>query len=438
MIPTTGPEMAVRGFPSYPGAVARADVKAGSFVVIGANLTAGAAATTLRSEGFDGPIVLVGEEVHPPYERPPLSKEYLRGEAPAENALLHPTTWYEENGVELLLGVRALRIDPAERYVELEGGDQVLYGKLLIATGGRNRRLGVPGHDLEGVLDLRTVEDADRIRARAVAGAKVVVVGAGFIGCEVAASLRRLGVEVEVVEIFDVPLLRAVGPEVGRVYEAIHRDQGVRFHFGQGVERFDGAGRVEEVVTERGDRIGCDFVVVGVGIQPATDVVEGSGIAVENGIQVDEHCRTGVDGIYAAGDVANHFHPVFRSRMRVEHWDNALKQGAAAARNMMGREAPFEDLHWFWSDQYDTNLQFLGFAPEWDELVIRGSMEERTFTGFYVKDGVVDAVVALNRGKDVRRSSGLVKARQPVDLAALRDEEVDLRSLAQSGATGRS
>lgn len=405
-----------------------------TFVVIGANLTGGAAATTLRREGFDGRVVLVGEEVHPPYERPPLSKEYLRGEASAEDALLHPVTWYEENGVDLLLGVRAHRIDPIERYVDIEGGDRVPYDKLLVATGGRNRRLGIPGHDLEGVLDLRTLEDADRIRARAVAGSKAVVVGAGFIGCEVAASLRKLGVEIEVVEIFETPLQRAVGREVGKIYEAIHEEQGVRFHLGQGVERFDGAGRVEEVVTDRGSRIGCDFAVVGVGIQPATDVVDGAGVAVDNGILVDEYCRTNVDGIYAAGDVANHYHPLFGSRLRVEHWDNALKQGAAAARNMVGRDVPFDDPHWFWSDQYDTNLQYMGYAPEWDELVVRGSMEERNFAGFYVKDGVVRAVVGLNRGKDVRRSAGLIRAGQPVDLAALRDEDVDLRTLVPDAA----
>ena len=404
----------------------------GPLVIVGANLTGGAAATTLRAEGFDGDIVLIGAEPHPPYERPPLSKEYLRGEATAESTLLHPEAWYEENGVQLRLSTRATRIDPSEGIVELDGGERVFYDKVLVATGGRNRRLSVPGHDLEGIHDLRTIEDADRIKAEAMTGRKAVVVGAGFIGSEVAASLRRMGVEVDVVEVFEVPLLRVVGREVGRVFEAIHRDEGVRFHFDQVVERFEGTGRVESVVTSRGTRIDCDLAVVGIGIQPNTEVVSGTQVDVDNGIVVDELCRTSVPGIYAAGDVANHYHPVFEGRLRVEHWDNALKQGAAAARSMMGRGAPFDDPHWFWSDQYEHNLQYMGSATEWDELVIRGSIERRSFAGFYLKDGVVKAAVGVNRGKDVRRARELIRSRVPVDPAALRDEDVDPRSLTGS------
>jgi 3-phenylpropionate/trans-cinnamate dioxygenase ferredoxin reductase component len=398
-------------------------------VIVGANLTGGAAATTLRTEGFDGNIVLIGAEPHPPYERPPLSKEYLRGEATAESTLLHTEDWYQENGVELRLSTRATRIDPSESIVELEGGERVRYEKVLVATGGTNRRLSLPGADLEGIHELRTVEDADRIKADAVPGCKAVVVGAGFIGSEVAASLRRLAVEVDVVEIFEVPLLRVVGREVGRVYETIHRDEGVRFHFDQVVERFEGTGRVESVVTSQGTRIDCDLVVVGIGIDPNTEFVNGTRVAVDNGIVVDELCRTSVPGIYAAGDVANHYHPVFERRLRVEHWDNALKQGAAAARSMIGRGTPFDDPHWFWSDQYEHNLQYMGFAEEWDQLVVRGSIEQRSFAGFYLKDGVVKAAVGVNRGKDVRRARELIRSRVSVDPAALRDEDIDPRTL---------
>jgi 3-phenylpropionate/trans-cinnamate dioxygenase ferredoxin reductase subunit len=398
-------------------------------VIVGANLTGGAAATTLRTEGFDGNIVLIGAEPHLPYERPPLSKEYLRGEATAESTLLHTEAWYQENAVELRLSTRATRIDPGEGIVELVGGERVPYEKVLVATGGTNRRLSVPGADLDGIYELRTIEDADRIKAEAVPGRKAVVVGAGFIGSEVAASLRQMAVEVDVVEMYEVPLLRVVGREVGRLYEAIHRDEGVRFHFDQVVERFEGTDTVESVVTSRGTTIDCDLVVVGIGIQPNTEVVSGTQVAVENGIVVDEFCRTGVPGIYAAGDVANHYHPVFEDRLRVEHWDNALKQGAAAARSMMGRGAPFDDPHWFWSDQYEHNLQYMGFAAEWDELVIRGSIEQRSFAGFYLKGGVVKAAVGVNRGKDVRRARELIRSKVPVDPAALRDEDVDPRSL---------
>jgi 3-phenylpropionate/trans-cinnamate dioxygenase ferredoxin reductase subunit len=404
-------------------------VKTQTFVIVGANLTGGAAASTLRGEGFEGRIVLIGAEPHPPYERPPLSKQYLRGEEPFDNAYLRPPSWYEENDVELFLGRRAARIDPGDRAVELEDGERLSYDKVLIATGGRNRRLPLPGIDLEGVLDLRTVEDADRIRAEASSGRRAAIVGAGFIGCEVAASLRSLGVEVEVVEIFETTLVRPLGPELGRVYEAIHRDHGVRFHFDDNVERFEGSKRVERIVTAKGATIDCDFAVVGVGIEPATDVVEGSGVTVDNGVVVDEFCRTDVDGVYAAGDVANHHHPVFGRRLRVEHWDNALKQGAAAAKNMLGRDEPFDDLHWFWSDQYDYNLQSLGHAVEWDDLVVRGSLQDREFVAFYVKDGVVQQVTAVNRGREVRRSAGLIRSRRPVDANSLRDDDVDLKKL---------
>jgi len=298
-----------------------------------------------------------------------------------------------------------------------------------VATGGRNRRLAVPGADLEGVLDLRTLEDADRIRAEAAPGRTAVVVGAGFIGCEVTASLRALGVDIEVVEVFQTTLVRALGPEIGAVFEAIHRDEGVRFHFGQSIARFEGPGRVERVVTDRGSRIECDFVVVGIGIEAAVEVVEGSGVAVDNGVAVDEFCRTNVRDLYAAGDVANHLHPLFGTRMRVEHWDNALKQGAAAARNMIGQQAVFDDPHWFWSDQYDHNLQSMGHPDGSDERVIRGRLEERSFAVFYLKDGAVRAAVGLDRGKDVRRSAALIRSGTRVDRAALEDQDVDLRTL---------
>jgi 3-phenylpropionate/trans-cinnamate dioxygenase ferredoxin reductase component len=400
-----------------------------TFVIVGAGLAGGAAASTLRDEGFDGRIVMIGSEPHPPYERPPLSKEYLRGEQDFEAGFLRPPAWYQQQAVELVLETRADRIDPKDQAVVLGDGHSVAFDAVLVATGGSNRKLPVPGAGLGGILDLRTIEDADRIRAHARAGTKAVVVGAGFIGCEVAASLRQMGLEVDVVEVFDLPLLRVIGPEVGRVFREIHEEQGVRFHFERTVERFEGAGRVEAVVTSRGERIACDVVVVGVGIEPATDVVEGTAVEVRNGILVDERCHASVPGVYAAGDVANHWHPLFGRRMRVEHFDNALKQGAAAARSMIGEEIEYDDPHWFWSDQFEHNLQCMGHAPAWDEFVVRGSIAERNFIGFFVRDGVVDAVVGLNRGRDVRRSRALIRARRPVDPSELRDEDVDLRKL---------
>jgi 3-phenylpropionate/trans-cinnamate dioxygenase ferredoxin reductase component len=407
----------------------------GTFVIVGASLAGGGAAATLRQEGFDGRVILIGAEPRPPYERPPLSKEYLRGELSFESALVQPSGFYDENGIESRFGVRATRVDAAVKVVELEGGERVAYDKLLVTTGSRNRRIPVPGLDLDGVYDLRTVADSDRIRAEIAPGRKAVVVGMGFIGSEVAASLRQSGVDVTVVDRNEVPLRRVLGEEVGRVIEGIHRDHGTSMIFEDRVTAFEGAGRVERVTTARGRRIECDFVVVGLGSEPVTDLLAGTGAGIDNGVVVDEYLRTGVEGIYAAGDVANHYHPVFERRIRVEHWQNALKQGPAAARAMLGKGEPYDEVPWFWSDQYEHNLQYAGFHTEWDELVVRGSMDERNFVAFYRKDERVLAAVAINRGKDVRRSIPLIKAREPVDAAGLCDLAVDLRTLT-SGAVG--
>jgi 3-phenylpropionate/trans-cinnamate dioxygenase ferredoxin reductase subunit len=401
-----------------------------TFVIVGAGLAGGGAAATLRQEGFDGRVILIGAEPQPPYERPPLSKEYLRDEFAFEQALIQPPGFYDENGIETRFGVRATRVDAAERTVELEGSERVAYDKLLVATGGRNRRLSIPGVDLEGIYDLRTVADADRIRAEIASGRKAVVVGMGFIGSEVAASLRRSGVDVVVVDRNEVPLRRVLGEEVGRVIEGIHRDHGVSMVFEDTVAAFEGAGRVERVTTGRGRRIECDFVVVGLGTEPITELLAGTGAEIDNGVVVDEYLRTGVEGIYAAGDVANYYHPVFERHIRVEHWQNALKQGPAAALSMLDMGEPYDEIPWFWSDQYEHNLQYAGFHTEWDELVVRGSMEERNFVAFYRKDERVLAAVAVNRGRDLRRSMPLIKAREPVDAAKLCDLGVDLRTLA--------
>lgn len=401
-----------------------------TFVIVGASLAGGGAAATLRQEGFDGRVILIGAEPQPPYERPPLSKEYLRGESSFERALVQPPDFYDDNGVETRFGVRATRVDAAEKVVELDGGERIPYDKLLVVTGSRNRRFPVPGLDLEGVYSLRTVADSDRIRAEIAPGRKAVVVGMGFIGSEVAASLRQSGVDVVVVDRNKVPLRRVLGEGVGRVIEGIHRDHGTSMVFEDTVAAFEGAGRVERVTTGRGRRIECDFVVVGLGVEPVTDLLADTGVGIDNGVVVDEYCRTGVEGIYAAGDVANHYHPVFGLRIRVEHWQNALKQGPAAARNMLEKGEPYEEVPWFWSDQYEYNLQYAGFHTEWDDLVVRGSMEERNFVAFYRKDRRILAAVAVNRGKDLRRSMPLIKAQEPIDAAKLCDLDMDLRALA--------
>jgi 3-phenylpropionate/trans-cinnamate dioxygenase ferredoxin reductase subunit len=399
------------------------------FVIVGANLAGGTAAITLREEGFDGEIVLIGAELQYPYERPPLSKEYLQGKKPFEDALLKPASFYDEHNIRTLFGVRATRIDPQNQVVELENSNSVPYHKVLVATGVRNRPLRVPGADLEGIYDLRTVADADRILAESRPGRRAVLVGMGFIGSEIAASLRSLGVEVTVVEFFKTPLFRVLGERVGHVFEAIHREQGVQMFFGESVAAFEGTRRVRHVVTSNGRRIEGDFVIAGVGVEPVTDVVAGSGVKVENGIVVDEYCQTNVEGIYAAGDVANHFHPVFGRLIRVEHWQNAIHQGRAAARSLLGKREPYDDVHWFWSDQYNYNIQYAGFHSGWDELVVRGNLDQRNFVVFYMQEQRIAAAVAFNRGRDVQRVMPSIKARIQVDAAKLQDESIDLRLL---------
>lgn len=401
-----------------------------TMAIVGASLAGGSAAVNLRQEGFDGRLVLVGAEPQPPYERPPLSKEYLRGESSFERALLQPPDFYGENEIETRFGVSATRINAAEATVEIDGGERIAYDELLVATGARNRRVPVPGSNLEGIYELRTVADCYRIRQEVCPGRKVVVVGMGFIGSEVAASLRQSGLDVAVVDRNRVPLRRVLGEEVGRVMEGVHRDHGTGLILEDTVAAFEGAGRVERVTTHLGHRIECDFVVMGLGAEPVTELLDGTGVEIDNGIVVDEYLRTAVEGIHAAGDVANHYHPVFGRHIRVEHWQNALKQGAAAARSMLGKGQPYDEVPWFWSDQYDYNLQYAGFHTEWDELIVRGSMEERSFVGFYRKNGRVLAAVALDRGRDLRRSIPLIKTQGRVEAADLRDPEMDLRTLA--------
>ncbi|MEX1047277.1 MAG: FAD-dependent oxidoreductase [Actinomycetota bacterium] len=404
-----------------------------TFVIIGANATGGSAAAVLREEGFDGRIVLIGDDQRPPYERPPLSKEYLRGEQDAESAYLRPADWYSEQDISTRFGIRAERIDAKERTVELEGGENFAFDALLVATGIRNRKLDVPGARLEGVLDLRRVEDSDRIRDAAAKGSKAAIVGMGFIGAEVAASLRQLGTEVTIVEYFETALFRVLGPAFGRVLEGIHRDHGVEMFFGETVESFEGSDRVEAVVTTEGRRIECDFAVVGIGTQPNVEIAEAAGLAVDNGITIGPAFETTVPGVFAAGDIANHDHPIF-GRIRVEHFDNAIKMGPAAAKAMLGNRDAYDDPHWFWSDQYDSQIQMGGFTTEWRDPIIRGSVDDRSFCAFQLGDGAIRASLSIDWKRDVRRSLKLIRAQTKVDPVALADPEVDLRTLLPEGS----
>jgi 3-phenylpropionate/trans-cinnamate dioxygenase ferredoxin reductase subunit len=399
-----------------------------TFVVLGGGLASATAAATLRNEGFDGRLVLIGAERLPPYERPPLSKGYLRGEQTAERIVVRPEKWFAEQEIETRFGETASALDLGAGTVALAESDPIRFDALLIATGSRARRPAIPGSDLPGVLDLRTLGDADAIRAIAEPGARAVLVGMGFIGAELAASLRSLGVEVTAIEHGKVPLRRAAGPEVGRVIEGLHRDHGVRMHLGRSVEGFEGAGRLEAVRLDEDERVEADFAVVGVGAVPNAEVGAELGLGVDRGILADAELRTIDPRIFVAGDVASHDHPVF-GRIRVEHYDNALRSGEAAAKNLLGARAAFEDVHWFWSDQYDVNLQMAGIPTGYDEFVVRGSLEDRAFAAFYLRDGVMVASVSINRPRDVRRSMRMIAARVRPERSQLEDPEFDLRTL---------
>ena len=402
------------------------------YVIVGASLAGATAAVTLRDEGADGAVIMIGAERELPYERPPLSKAYLRGDAPFEKALVRPSAFYAEHRIEMMLGTRVARIDTTQRVVELEDQRRVPFDTLLLATGARNRVLSTPGAGLEGIYSLRTIHDADRIRAEMSPGRRAVVVGMGFIGSEVAASLRQAGVEVVTVDPGKTPLFRVLGETVGAALAALHRAHGVRTIFEDSVAAFEGERRVSRVVTKAGEGLECDFVVVGIGVEPAVDLLAGSGIRLDNGVVVDEYCQTNVSGVYAAGDVANHYQPLFGRHIRIEHWQNAIKQGAAAARNMLGRHVPYDEVPWFWSDQYEANLQYAGFHTKWDQLILRGRVDSGSFLACYINDGRIDAVVGFNRGKDVRRAMSLIKERRAVSLEELADESVDLRSISIS------
>jgi 3-phenylpropionate/trans-cinnamate dioxygenase ferredoxin reductase subunit len=401
----------------------------GAIVVVGASLAGATAVTALRQRGYEGRLTLLGAEEDPPYERPPLSKELLRGEQTLEDALVRPAAWYEEHDVDVRFGTRAVQLDVHGREVVVAGGERVPFDRLIIATGGRNRKLEVPGAGLPGVFDLRYHADAVAIREAATAGARVVCVGMGFVGAEVAASLRTVGCDVTVVEIFETTLYRILGPEIGRVLEAIHRDHGVTMHFSDTVERFEGDGRLERVVTEAGRSIEADVAVIGVGTEPAVELLAGTGLDQGGGVPVGPALETSIPGVFAIGDVARHGHPVF-GPLRVEHYDNAVKMGEHVAGAALGSAEPFDDPHWFWSDQFDAKVEMAGFAPTWDRMVVRGSLEERSFCAFLLDaGGVVRSTVSLDRKRDVRRSFGLIRAQASPDPSALADPDVDLRTL---------
>ena len=401
-----------------------------TFIIVGASLAGAKAAETLREEGFDGRLVLLGAEAVRPYERPPLSKDYLRGESPREKAYVHAPEFYDEQGIELRTSTPVMGIEATARELVLDGDERLRFDRLLIATGAEPRRLGVPGSELDGVHYLRDLDDADAISERIARGGKLAVIGGGWIGAEVAASAREKGLEVTIVERGSLPLERVLGPELGRTYRDLHSEHGVELRAETALEAFEGDGKVERVRTTDGGTIDCDFVVVGIGVTPRTTLAEAAGIEVDNGITVDERLETSVPGIFAAGDVANASHPFYGGRIRVEHWANALNQGPVAAKNMLGHDAAYDRLPYFYSDQYDVGMEYSGHATSWDEVVFRGDPAKREFIAFWLEGGRVIAGMNVNVWEVTDPIQALIRARERVDAARLRDPDVALGDLA--------
>ncbi|MEZ5073587.1 MAG: FAD-dependent oxidoreductase [Solirubrobacterales bacterium] len=402
-----------------------------TFIIVGAGLTGAKAAEALRAEGFDGRVVLIGDEPERPYERPPLSKDYLRGEA--DRPYVHDEGFYADNRIELWTETRAAAIDAGSGEVVLDDDRRLGYDRLLIATGAEPRRLSLPGAELDGVHYLRTLADSERIGARFEPGRHFVVVGAGWIGSEIAASARQKGCEVTMIESAELPLLRVLGAEVGRIYRDLHVANGVEFLPESGVERFDGDGSVERVVTGAGKAIEATDVVVGIGVAPRTGLAEAAGLRLDNGILVDESLETSVPGIFAAGDVANAFHPFYGRHIRVEHWANALNQGPAAAGAMLGEPVRYEEIPYFFSDQYDTGMEYSGFATEWDEVVFRGDVDGRELIAFWLKDERLVAGMNLNVWDVNDAIRGLIRSRRTLAAGDLSDPGIALEELAGSG-----
>ncbi len=403
-----------------------------TYVIVGAGLAGAKAAETLREEGFDGRVVLLGSEAERPYERPPLSKGYLLGKDEKSSAYVHDEGWYGEHAVDARFGVTATGLDPASRRLSLADGGSLGYDRLLLTTGASARRLPVPGADLDGVLYLRTMEDCERLREALRRQGRVAIAGAGWIGLEVAAAAREFGCEVTVIEPESVALSRSIGPELGAMFTELHTEHGVSFRFGEGVSELRGeGGRVRGVVTSAGVTVEADIVVVGIGVTPNTALAEAAGLAVSNGILVDAGLATSAPGVYAAGDVANVDHPLLGRRVRVEHWANALSGGPAAARAMLGQRVSYDWVPYFFSDQYDLGMEAAGL-PEpgtYDRVVSRGDRAGREFIAFWLAGGAVIAGMNVNVWDVSDTIQDLIRSGRTVDTARLADPGVPLTAI---------
>jgi len=398
-------------------------------VIVGAGHGAGQVVATLRQKKFDGNVVLLGDEPHLPYQRPPLSKKFLAGKMPPERLYFKPGSFYDDRQIDVHLDTRVEHIDRKAQKVTSANGEKFSYDKLVIATGSRVRKITMPGSDLPGIHYLRNIADVDAIRDDMSRSRNVVIIGAGYIGLEVAAVCRQNGLDVTVVEMEDRVMSRVVSPNVSDYYQLEHTSQGVKLLLSTGLAAFDGKRRVKQVVTHDEQRIPADFVVVGVGIQPNAEIAEMADLEVDNGIVVDDCCRTTDANIYAIGDCTSHPNDIYGQRLRLESVHNALEQAKTAASNICGEESHYCQVPWFWSDQYGLKLQIAGISQGYDEVVLRGDPSGGSFACFYLRDGVLIAVDAINSPREFVQSKTLIAQRSKVDVEKLADAEQALKDL---------
>ena len=401
----------------------------GTFVIVGAGLAGAKAAEALREQGFKGRLVLIGAEPHRPYERPPLSKGYLAGTADREKAFVHTKDWYAEHGIEFVAGRIVTRIDRAAGRVELNDGTSVDYDKVVLATGSSPRPLRIPGADADGVYYLRTIDDSEVLRELLSKVSRLVVIGAGWIGLEVTSAARQAGVAVTVIEAAGLPMLKVLGPVVAQVFADLHREHSVDFRFDTSVGTITTeGGRATGVALSDGTVVSADAVLVAVGATPNTELAEAAGLAVDNGVLVNASLRTDDPNIFAVGDIANAVNPLLGRRIRVEHWANALKQPAVVAAAMLGNEAAYSDLPYFYTDQYDLGMEYLGYAEpgEYDQVVFRGDVPGREFIAFWLKESRVVAGMNVNIWDVTDTIKALIRSGAPVDPARLADPSIPL------------
>ncbi|WP_104195420.1 NAD(P)/FAD-dependent oxidoreductase [Cryobacterium sp. M15] len=404
-----------------------------SYVIVGAGLAGASAARTLREEGFTGPIQLIGAEAHRPYIRPPLSKDYLSGSSDRDSVYVDPKDWYAEHDVDLLLGTSVARIDAPRQLIHTAAGEAIAYNKLLLATGSSSRRLSIPGADLDGVRYLRTLDDSDTLRPLLAGGSlRLILIGSGWIGMEVAATARTLGNDVTILERDPIPLANALGDELGQMFADLHEQNGVILRRSVSVDSVLGQdGRATAVKLTSGEVIPADLILVGIGATPNVELADSAGLTIDNGVSVDASLRTSDPAIYAAGDVANAYHPVAKLRLRSEHWANALNGGKAAARSMLGQKVSFDDIPYFYTDQFDVGMEYSGFGPltRGADVVYRGDRAGREFIAFWVAGEKVVAGMNVNVWDVNEAVQGIIRRGNQVDRARLTDADVPLESL---------